>query len=645
MPHIAGHKEKQEKSSGLMSNPYQQAAASMQQAGLSSVGDIGVKEREKISKKNPSYVPPQSGGTITESNPQGPVNSNGSGKWNAGYEDDEESKKWTSMYSFPGKTSVLDEVVSKYNQSWLGAHNKYGNFEDDLPLTQAIKWGSNFLLRASTVPVEMVTAKYIGDPAANIYEELQDAGYVSKTGTQNTLAFDPVTGTYVDPSMVIGDDIELKTFTQPSPHEFGMGAKTTAEIGGAIYSIPSLLKFGVQGVNAVKNIFSKNAKIKPANVLKIDSATTKEAQAQVIKEWNTANPDNQVTNFVDLQAASTFVKQNPKYLYHQFDDVPIGKDTNNFGIITDANKFVDDVETEIARIILSNNDESVAMQTAIKNLDPTLTKQVLVFDGNKNVVVKIPKIYYHGTSKNFMKFDSNAPKTHSDIGGFNGVSDNIYTAQYYAMHKGGVLKDAKTGDFLKAGTDEEEALDVLEQIYETPKIITGTLNVKKLWKLGDENDVELMAHIAATKKWNADNSPSSIAVVKESSKGKENLTLDDFVENPTYNQRYEANLDHLNNNDSPWALIEDNINYLKANHGYDAFQTKEVNRVNIMLTDPDNQLVPIHNYLRDKNIQTKEWGNGFETKVNWVEDLSQWNVPITKTLTEHRGSFAIEMVM
>ena len=55
--------------------------------------------------------------------------------------------------------------------------------------------------------------------------------------------------------------------------------------------------------------------------------------------------------------------------------------------------------------------------------------------------------------------------------------------------------------------------------------------------------------------------------------------------------------------------------------------------------------VLILNALRDKNIQTKEWGNGFETKVNWVEDLSQWDIPVTKTITEHRGSFAIEMVM
>ena len=120
MPHVPGHNP-----GGLMSNPYQQAAESMQQAGLSGVGDVGVKERKKTSEKNPSYVPPQSGGTITETQPNGPVGSNGNGKWNAGFDDDEESKSWTNLYSLPGKTRILDEVVSKYNQSWLGAHNEW----------------------------------------------------------------------------------------------------------------------------------------------------------------------------------------------------------------------------------------------------------------------------------------------------------------------------------------------------------------------------------------------------------------------------------------------------------------------------------------------------------------------------------------
>ena len=55
-------------------------------------------------------------------------------------------------------------------------------------------------------------------------------------------------------------------YEQPSPFEFGMGAKTVAEIGGAVYSIPSLIKFGATGINAVKNIFNKNDSVKPINI-------------------------------------------------------------------------------------------------------------------------------------------------------------------------------------------------------------------------------------------------------------------------------------------------------------------------------------------------------------------------------------------
>ena len=203
-------------------------------------------------------------------------------------------------------------------------------------------------------------------------------------------------------------------------------------------------------------------------------------------------------------------------------------------------------------------------------------------------------------------------------------------------------------DLIFIDEKEEEALEALEQMYKTPKIFTGVLNVKKIWKLSDENDVELLAHTVASKKWNDEVMPP---VVKESSKWKINpendvpLTSNDYVVNPTYNQRYEANIQFLNTNPSPWKMIEDNISYLNKNYKYDAFQTKELGRINYMLTDPDNQLVPIHNALRDKNIQTKEWGNGFETKVNWVEDLSQWDIPLTKAITDHRGNFAIEMVM
>ena len=636
MPHVSGHN-----AGGLMTNPYQQAAESMQQAGLSGVGDVGVKERKKTSEKNPSYVPPQPGGTITETQPSGPVGSNGNGKWNAGFDDDEESKSWDSIQNNPDRNRILNEVVEKYNDSWLGAHNEWGNFEDDLPITQAAKWGSNFLLRMTALPFELTTAKFVGDPAANIYEGLQEAGYIDATGTKKTIS---------DKGILFNLPISGMEYEQPSPFEFGMGVKTATELGIGAYSIPSIVRSIPGGFNAVKNIFNKNVNIKSADILKIDNAFTKDEQISIVQNWNKNNPDNRVIDFVDLQAVSAVAKSNSKYVYHQYPNIKIGKETDNFGLITNKNVFVKDVETELARIITSGTDEGNFLKNIANNLDESLVTTQMVFDGKKYTTIKIPKIFYHGTSKNFMKFDVKAPKTHSDVGGFNGVTDDISTAQYYAMHKGGPLKDSK-GDPLPPGTKAEEELLVKEQLWETPKIFTGVLNVKKIWKLSDENDIELMAHVAASKKWSPDTSPSSIAVLKESAKWKLNadkkvdLLYDDFVKNPTYNQRYDANLEHLKNNSSPWALIEDNISYLNKNYKYDAFQTKEAGKVNYMLTDPDNQLVPIHNALRDKNIQTKEWGNGFETKVNWVEDLSQWDIPVTKAITEHRGSFAIEMVM
>ena len=90
-------------------------------------------------------------------------------------------------------------------------------------------------------------------------------------------------------------------------------------------------------------------------------------------------------------------------------------------------------------------------------------------------------------------------------------------------------------------------------------------------------------------------------------------------------------------------MIEDNISYLNKNHKYDAFQTKEQGKINIMLTNPDKQLIPIHNPLKDKIIQTREWGNGFETKVNYVEDVREFDMPLYGK--EYKGAFQIEMVM
>ena len=243
MPHVPGHNP-----GGLMSNPYQQAAESMQQAGLSGVGDVGAKERKKTSEKNPSYVPPQSGGTITETQPSGPVGSNRNGKWNAGFDDDEESKSWDSVQNNPDRNRILNEVVAKYNEPWLGAHNKWGNFEDDVPVTQAVKWGSNFLLRLAGVTYEVPKSKFFDDPVMNTYEALQDAGYIDPAGTKRTTPIYNIETTIDD------------------PYTFAKKASLGFDIGATAYSIPSLFRLGGAAISGgykkFQNFFKPKKPIK-----------------------------------------------------------------------------------------------------------------------------------------------------------------------------------------------------------------------------------------------------------------------------------------------------------------------------------------------------------------------------------------------
>ena len=259
MPHVSGHKEQ----TGLMSNPYKQAAESMKSVGIKSLSGSTTsspKGQQAQQKQRESGFKP-----IRDYN-TGPVGSSGNGKWNAGFDDDEEYKNRDSIKNDPKRNRILNEVVEKYNDSWLGSHNEWGDFEDDLPITQASKFGSNLLLRTLSAIWEIPRAKFVDDPAANTYEALQKAGYVDPTGTKKTYALDPITGTYVDPSMVIGSDAELKTFTQPSPVEFGRGVGTMTDIGAVIYAAPNIIKLGsgltVAGYKKVQNFFKPKEPIK-----------------------------------------------------------------------------------------------------------------------------------------------------------------------------------------------------------------------------------------------------------------------------------------------------------------------------------------------------------------------------------------------
>ena len=253
MSHVSGH------TSGLMSNPYKQAAESMQSVGIKSLSGATTSTQQgqqaQQKQRKSGFKPIRDYNT-------GPVGASGSGKWNAGHDDDEESNAWDKLRDeSKDKNRILNEVVEKYNEPWLGASSEWGNFEDDLPITQAAKWGSNFFLRALSAPFEATTAKFIGDPAANIYEGLQEAGYVDQTGTKKTIS---------DKGMFGKLPISGMEYEQPSPVEFGKGVKTTAEIGAVVYSIPNLIKLGggavVGGYKKVQNFFKPKEPIKGTQI-------------------------------------------------------------------------------------------------------------------------------------------------------------------------------------------------------------------------------------------------------------------------------------------------------------------------------------------------------------------------------------------
>ena len=236
-------------SKGLMSNPYKPGAS----------GPPGYNYPIKTTSEIPK--------PITTPDRSGPVGATGDGRWNAGYDDDTNEKKhWDSIQNDKNRNRILNKTVENYNKPWLGTNAEWGNFEDDTKLTTAIKTGSNFLMRAFYAPVDITYAKFVGDPAANIYESFQKAGYIAPTGTEKQYVLDPITNTYVDPAMVIGGDAELTTFTQPSPVEFGTGVKTAAEIGTTIYYAPSIYTLGknviVGGYKKLQNFFKPKVPIK-----------------------------------------------------------------------------------------------------------------------------------------------------------------------------------------------------------------------------------------------------------------------------------------------------------------------------------------------------------------------------------------------
>ena len=120
-----------------MSNPYKQAAESMKSVGIKSLSGVTTsspKGQQAQQKQRESGFKP-----IRDYN-TGPVGGSGNGRWNAGFDDDEESKSWDSLQNNPNKNRILNEVVSKYNESWLNIRERYPNIHIIMISISIVMW-------------------------------------------------------------------------------------------------------------------------------------------------------------------------------------------------------------------------------------------------------------------------------------------------------------------------------------------------------------------------------------------------------------------------------------------------------------------------------------------------------------------------
>ena len=670
MPHVSGHKGQ----TGLMSNPYQQAAESMQQAGLSGVGDVGVKERKKTSEKNINYVPPPPSGHITETQPKGPVGGTGNGKWNAGFDDDEESNEWDILREeSKNKNRILNEVVEKYNQPWLGAHNKWGNFEDDLPITKAAKWGSNFIFRTMGVTYEIPKAKFIDDPAINIYEALQNAGYIDPPGTKRTTPIYNIETTVDD------------------PYTFAKKVSTGVDIGAAVYSLPSIFQLGRAAISGgykkVQNFFKPKEPIK-GNIV-IDDLTNASVGASYKpekfvkklseledgyaphvegytgyvtlvnkntgKEWSgttvTSKTHGFATNEKDYhiwtdgkyytgRKENHFSNINPAepleevVIYHKnqntvlsaFDDqfdVRQTMTTDNSGVLLhhhlDEAYQINQSFVEGVPIINSWKRASSRLQDAVYNsykdpnsklnialkeagITPENNPSMFKFIKRDGVVVPIPKVIYHGTSKIFTTgLKGDTIKISSPDGSrFIGASDNLEKTIPYIM--------------------DIESLD--NPLYIQPRVYISIPKVKNTFDIGRNNEHLEFAinHIANQRfnhwqgnkvlKWAELDDPglpypSAINTFSADDTAKfKGFSVDDW--------KRQVKSELLNDN-SNWKPLEKEMrvfaddgtvmpNHIIKDKGFDSFVTVERGAdelfgnkgdMNIMIFEPEKNLMPI----------------------------------------------------
>ena len=445
MPHVPGHNP-----GGLMSNPYQQAAESMQSVGISSLSGTTTSDKKGTQAKQKQI---ESGFTPVQNyGGNSPVGSNGNGKWNAGFDDDEESKSWDSIKNEPDRNRILNEVVAKYNEPWLGAHNKWGNFEDDLPVTQAVKWGSNFLFRTMGLTYEIPKAKFFDDPVMNTYEALQDAGYIDPAGTKRTTPIYNIETTIDD------------------PYTFAKKTSTGFDIGTGAWGITSFAKSIPTMFNSLKNIYknwtgttavakSKNAKIQPL----IINADDIDANALPKIEGKTAflitNKDGQSFWKYYDNIDSPLEQSGVVPLFTGTDEAAIGVKSHLDKVHQINRSYVDGLPkimkwndlpyADGAQTILTNlvHKTYTAKNSKLKQIldDAGVTPQqnpeafqTVIINGEEQI---IPKIVYHATSSFFDKgLKSNAKAIHSADGKmFIGVTDNIDDSLGYAKMEEALL--------------------------------------------------------------------------------------------------------------------------------------------------------------------------------------------------------------
>ncbi len=664
MPHITGH------GSGIMSNPYKEAAQSMQSVGISSLSGTTTSDKKGTQAKQKQI---ESGFTpVQNSGGNNPVGATGNGQWNGGYDDDkeEEKKHWDSIQNDKNRNRILNEVVSNYNKEWLGANSEWGNFEDDTKVTKAIKFGSNFLMRALYMPAEITYAKFVADPVANTVDALQEAGYVSPPGT----TWYPY-----------GDNKNYEPRTVKTGMEYGYEAKTAAEIGTAIYSAPALFRSLKKAYDKLPFNFSTTATNKSKNLKVKNGVIIRDANEEYIdiegySPVNILNKDGSLKHVAYYPKIDSPLDQSSGGLLKGTDDSGLliknhldKKHQTNQSYVEGLARisqwrdlpYQEGTGTILNNLVFKNYTAKNSQMKKVLD-DAGVTPQNNP-DAFQTIIVNgeyhdIPKVVYHATSAAFDKgLKSNAKAIHSADGKtFIGVTDNIDDSLGYAFQQEvGVTPNVP------------QQYQVQPRIYISIPKVNNTFNPSS-----NLNHLDEAATYIGTQRFNH-------------VQGIKKLDWDEFdvVENAWYGAGHSTNKtgihyktvdDHIsdikrqleNPNTSNWAMLENEMRLFDdvtgkptqvllkngkiVNHkleldGYDSFVTKEfakdkseyvtVNQTNIMVFDADKNLIPVTQYIDEipKIEKSPVSGMVYGTEGQPFSSIGQWMAPVNTMGTDALG--------